>query len=515
MYNKYKYKFFILTVAAIALGCVITLASASNAIATTTKIVTKPSSSVNSNLKDADAKVKNNDSAKGDNEEKKDNASIEEAVAPRPLAPQDLKKLETVIAEIKHYYVKPVSDHELLDNAISGMLYGLDPHSEYLKKEDIESLSALTVGKFGGIGVEVIPYQGLIKVVSPLDDTPAAKAGIKAGDIIVQINNKLVKDMQLHDAIKLMRGPKGSKVTLTILRKNSPKPLLLKISRSIIKIKAVKERLLEKNLGYVRIAFFQESTSLDFAKAVTKLRAQAGGSLTGLILDLRNNPGGLLDPAVQVADSLLDTQSDKKFDNIIVYTKGNNKSSFTIAQVTPGELLLGTPLVVLINEGSASASEVLAGALQDYKRAVIVGTKSFGKGSVQTVLYIDDDSALKLTTALYYTPAGRSIQAKGIEPDVVISDIKIPEKTSVEDDDVARIDEASLVDHLQNGNDGNDDKDKSAANNNNNVITRPTSNDGVQSAEENIGNGAGLIYKDYQLYGALNILRGLMVAHNK
>ena len=416
---------------------------------------------------------------------------------------QELQKLATVIAEIKRFYVKPVTDREIFDNAISGMLTGLDPHSEYLKQEDLDSLEMITVGHFGGIGVEIIPDQGLIKVISPIDDTPAAKAGIKAGDIIMQINNKLVKDMSLHDAIKLMRGPKDSKLTLTIIRKNVAKPLTFNLHRDIIKIQSVKEQILEAKFGYLRIAFFQENTANEVSKNILNLQKQAAGHLRGLIIDLRNNPGGLLESAVQVSDNFLDARK-LGHDDIIVYTKGNNTDSANItARATAGELLPHIPLVVLINEGSASAAEVVAGALQDYKRAVVIGSTSFGKGSVQTLLPVDNDSAIKLTTALYYTPKGRSIQAKGIEPDVVINDIKLPDKTSNDnDEEITHISEASLVDHLQNGNNAKED------------APLPKQKNTNASTSMLPSNPTDLAHKDYQVYEALNILKALAITHH-
>jgi len=454
----------------------------------------------------------------GDKENSSTNAAMSE---------QDLQKMATVIAEIKKYYVKPISDHEIFDNAISGMLNGLDPHSEYLKKDDLDSLEMLTIGKFGGIGVEVIPDQGLIKIISPIDDTPAAKAGIKAGDTIIKIDNKLVKDMRLNEAIKLMRGSKGSKLTLTILRKNASKPLVINLKRDIIKIQSVKEQMLEPEFGYLRVSFFQESTGNDVIKAINKLKKQnektSDNDIKGLILDLRNNPGGLLDSAVQVADSFLDTQKLGS-NNIIVYTKGNSENSKITARATPGELLPNVPIVVLINEGSASAAEIVAGALQDYKRAVIVGTKSFGKGSVQTVLPVDKESAIKLTTSLYYTPLGRSIQAKGIEPDITISDLKLQAKNNGNDEeqDIANISESSFIDHLKNGNDENDDdtntetttsqgtnasKDSSTNHETDNKESKDTTNKSDLSYD--------LVNKDYQLHEALNILKALNVTHHK
>lgn len=405
------------------------------------------------------------------------------------LPQAELQRFATVVADIKKYYVKDVNDEELFDNAINGMLAGLDPHSAYLKGDDLKNLELITIGKFGGIGIEVVPENGLLRVISPIDDTPADKAGIKAGDIIIQINNKLVKDMSLNDAVNLMRGPRGSKVTLTIIRKNLQKPLTITLQRAIIKVKAVKSKLLAPNYGYIRIAMFQELTANDVTKAVNSLKKENKGDLKGLVLDLRNDPGGLFESAVQVADDFLDAAKLKKND-LIVYTKGRANDAQISAKATPGELLSGIPIVVLINEGSASAAEIVAGALQDHKRAIIMGTKSFGKGSVQTLLPVDKKSAIKLTTALYYTPFDHSIQVKGIEPDVVIDDLKISAKNNQQ---LITIDEESLVDHIQNGNGTSDEE----------IHKKNTESLSAQNDE------LPLVQKDYQLFESLHLLKGL------
>lgn len=413
---------------------------------------------------------------------------------------KDLQRLATVVAEIKKYYIKDVDDNTLFNNAINGMLVGLDPHSEYLTKDDLQDLELVTVGKFSGIGIEVAPDSGMLKVISPIDDTPAAKAGIKAGDYIVKINNKLVRNLTLKDAIRQMRGESGSKVTLTILRKDETKPLDITLKREVIKVQSVKSKLLDKNYAYIRIAFFQESTDTDMLNAINKLKHDADGKLRGLILDLRNNPGGLLDSSVKVAGDFLDSRKLGK-NTLIVYTNGHNKDngSKITAKATPGEILPDVPIVVLINEGSASASEVVAGALQDHKRAIIVGMKSFGKGSVQTLLPVDDENAVKITTALYYTPLGRSIQAKGIEPDVVVANVKIAEKNTSSNDSLDRLSEASLSAHLENG-DG--DSDDSIAEEN-------------TALEKQQRSALKLAKDDYQLYEALNVLKGMSVISGK
>ncbi|OGT07845.1 MAG: hypothetical protein A2X78_03290 [Gammaproteobacteria bacterium GWE2_37_16] len=409
------------------------------------------------------------------------------------ISEPDMKRLALVIAYVKQYYVKKTEEKVLIDNAVAGMIAKLDPHSEYLDETDMRDLEMVTEGQFGGVGIELIPDQGAIRVVTPLDDTPAAKAGIKAGDLIIQINDKFVKDMTLRDALNMMRGPKGSKLTLMIARKNNVKPLTFKLTRDIVKVKTVKGKLLESGYGYVRIAIFQDPTARDVAKAIAQLKKK--GPLKGLILDLRNNPGGLLDSAVQISDDFLD--ADKLKDNkLIVYTQGQFEGAHIVANATPGETISGVPMVVLINEGSASAAEIVAGALQDHRRAVIVGTRSFGKGSVQTLLPLDDKTGIKLTTALYYTPSGRSIQAKGIEPDVVVKDLQLSKDKN---EAGLRIDESKLLDHLDNA-DVNKDNDSDFDEND---------EDQKLDADRQTEKSMNLARGDYQLYEALNILKGL------
>jgi carboxyl-terminal processing protease len=441
------------------------------------------------------------------------------------ISNQELLRLSTVVAEIKKYYVKPVGDQELFDNAISGMLYGLDPHSEYLRKDDLESLATFTMGKFGGIGIEIVPYQGLLKIISPLDDSPAAKAGIKAGDIIAQIDGKLVKDMTSSEAVRVMRGVKGSKVKLTIVRLDNPRPLVFNLIRDIVKLQSVKTKMLEPGYAYVRIASFQESTQIDLLRAIKKLKRGSDDGLKGMILDLRNNPGGLLESAIQISDDFLDKDKLKgrKDNDIIVYTKGNSESSRFVANANSGELLPNVSIVVLINEGSASAAEVLAGALQDHRRALIVGKRSFGKGSVQTLLPVSNDSAIKLTTALYYTPLGRSIQAKGIDPDIVLDDFAVNKaKNSLGMD--SDLNEKSFSGYLKN------DKDEKAKVDSDAGAVRGDDGDGDESDtggdEKNgqdgevlgikgVNGGLKLAREDYQLYEALKIVKGLAVFHVK
>lgn len=423
---------------------------------------------------------------------------------------KDIQRFATAVAQIKRYYVKQVSDETLFTYAIEGMLSNLDPHSAYLDEEELQDLQTTTVGKFGGIGIEVIPQDGFIKVISPIDDTPAYKAGIKAGDLIIRINNKLVKDMTLRDAINLIRGEPGSKVNLVVVRSGEKKPLQFNVTREIIQVHTVKSEMLENGYGYIRLSFFQASTSKDLINAIDKLKQEAGGQLKGIIIDLRNNPGGLLDSAIDITDDLLDSSALKQYDGLIVYTKGRIPDDDIKAKATPGDILKNVPIVVLINEGSASASEIVAGALQDYKRALVLGKKSFGKGSVQTVLPIDNHTGIKLTTALYYTPAGRSIQAKGIEPDITIPEVKI----SNADDSFISIAEADLNRHLNNGNEKTPEDKKDNKDNKENTDTDVTSmmdqaavtNNKSPSGDAKISN---LLRSDFQVYEALMILKGL------
>lgn len=402
---------------------------------------------------------------------------------------EEVQRFSKAISEIKKYYVKPIDDKALFDSAIRGMLSGLDPHSAYLDEESFNDLQTTASGEFGGLGLEVTMEEGVVKVVTPLVDTPAFKAGVKAGDYIIKIGNKSVQGMSLSDAVGLMRGKVGSTVDLTVLRKGAKKPLFMSLVREKILIKSVKSDLLDNKYGYVRLTQFQATTAQDMEKAIRKLKLDAGGQLNGLILDLRNNPGGLLDSAIQVSDAFLDTDKNGK-DEMIVYTQGRLPGSRFTAMANPGDILKKAPIVVLINNGSASASEIVAGALKDNKRAIIVGTKSFGKGSVQTVLPLDEKHAIKLTTALYYTPSGTSIQAKGITPDIVIEELKVSQDAAKNMD----FSEADLQGHLMNGN-----------------VKPGDTVEGVNQKAKEQQNGA-LLHQDYQLYAALTILKGLSVA---
>lgn len=415
----------------------------------------------------------------------KDSISPNETEQQIPM--EDVQRFSNALSLIKRYYVKEVSDKELFDNAIRGMLVGLDPHSSYLDEADFKELQTVTKGEFGGLGIEVTMESGVVKVITPLVDTPAFKAGIKAGDYIIKIDAKSVQGLELKDAVALMRGPAGSSIKLTILRKGAKEPLVFNVAREKIEIKSVKSRLLDNKYGYVRLTQFQTTTEKDMLVAIKKLQSESGGKLKGLILDLRNNPGGLLDSAIEVASTFLSKERDGQKE-MIVYTQGRLPGSKFTAMATTNDILRNEPMVVLINNGSASASEIVAGALKDNKRAIIIGTRSFGKGSVQTVLPLDDKRGIKLTTALYYTPSGTSIQAKGIKPDIVIEEIDVPKGKGK--NKFAGFSEAELSGHIQN-----------------------TSQDTAKS-NKLLQDEINLLHEDYQLYAALTILKGLVVARH-
>lgn len=393
------------------------------------------------------------------------------AAAPLPL--NELRTFAEVFERIRSSYVEPVDDATLLENAIRGMLEGLDPHSAYLTPEDYTGLQDTTEGQFGGLGIEVGQEDGFLKVVSPIDDTPAAEAGIEAGDLIIKIDDQPVKGISLMDAVDRMRGEPGSEVRLTIVR-GEGRPFEVSLKRAVIKVKSVRTEELEPGYAYLRITQFQINTGDEVRAAINRLNAN--GELKGLVLDLRNNPGGVLQAAVEVVDSFVD-------DGLIVYTKGrlsNAEMRFSATSANPSGTV---PLVVLINGGSASASEIVAGALQDLGRGVIMGTDSFGKGSVQTVLPLNNDRALKLTTALYYTPSGRSIQAQGIVPD-----IRVERGHLTLDESEVGFREADLAGHI------------------NNASGREVPTGSTPAAAR------GVLDEDYQLNQALSLLKGLNIA---
>ena len=401
-------------------------------------------------------------------------------IGPGPLPLEELRTFTDVFANIKSNYVEPVADKELLENAIRGMLSGLDPHSTYLDKEAFKELQVGTTGEFGGLGIEVGMEDGFVKVIAPIDDTPAQRAGIAAGDLIIRLDDTPVKGLSLRDAVGIMRGKPGSKIVLTVVREGADAPFKITITRAIIKVKSVKSRLLGDGVGYLRITQFQSHTGDNLLAAIDKLNKENKADLKGLVLDLRNNPGGVLNAAVDVADAFLTK-------GMIVYTKGRARDSRVEFKATPGDVLAAAPMVVLINVGSASASEIVSGALQDHHRAVIMGSRSFGKGSVQTVLPMKNGAALKLTTARYYTPSGRSIQAEGITPDIPLEHVKV---TAVESKGFTPVKEADLSRHLVNG-DAKKDQGKA--------------DDTVAEQEHK------LLNEDYQLFEAWNLLKGLQI----
>ena len=401
-----------------------------------------------------------------------------------PMA--ELQQFTDILDEVKDNYVSEVDDKTLFENAIKGMLSGLDPHSAYLDAEDFDDLKVSTSGKFGGLGIEVSMDNGLIKVISPIDDTPASRAGIKAGDLIVRLNETPVKGLSLKDAVNMMRGEKGSSIQLTILREGMDKPLKLNVTRDVINVVSVKQKILAPNYGYLRITNFQNHTADDARKGFMKLQKDNKSALKGLIIDLRNNPGGVLEGAVDVSNLFLDSRNIG-YDKLIVYTQGREPASRMDEKANGNDISKDIPIVVLVNQGSASAAEIVAGALQDHHRAILLGTKTFGKGSVQTVLPLSEHSALKLTTALYYTPKGRSIQAEGIEPDVLVKDLTIPTQPKVDTD--IYVSESDLQGHLRNN-------DKSAK--------KANTDD-----DKDLDKTDEQLKTDYQLQEGLNLLKGL------
>jgi len=380
-----------------------------------------------------------------------------------PLPVEELRAFTEVFGRIKNDYVEPVEDKKLITEAITGMLAGLDPHSAYLDQDAFRELQVGTQGEFGGLGIEVGMEDGFVKVVSPIDDSPASRAGIKSGDLIVKLDDTAVKGMTLNDAVKRMRGKPNTQITLTIVRKGETKPIVATLTRAVIKIQSVKSKLLEPGYAYFRVTQFQEHTGETLAAAIQNLYKQNQGAMRGIVLDLRNDPGGLLNGAVAVSAAFLPQNT------LVVYTDGRTEDAKMRLTASPENYLRGrvkddyltrlpaeiksVPMVVLVNSGSASASEIVAGALQDHKRAVIMGTQTFGKGSVQTILPLDGDAAIRLTTARYYTPNGRSIQATGITPDIIMEQTP-PRDAAAKDNNERRdtIREQDLPGHLQNPN---------------------------------------------------------------
>jgi len=395
-----------------------------------------------------------------------------------------LRNFSDIFSRIKSDYVEDVEDKVLLENAIKGMLSGLDPHSTYLNPDEYKELRIGTTGQFGGLGIQVGMEDGFVKVISPIDDTPAFHAGVKAGDLIIRLGEQPVKGMSLNDAVKIMRGAPGTDIKLTIVRDGEDKPLVISVTRDIIKVESVKSQMLEPGYAYIRITNFQSKTPRDLLKAINDLKKENGDELNGLVLDLRNNPGGVLNAAADVSDIFINKGK-------LVYTEGRIENSHFEFNAKPGDVMNGAPIVVLINGGSASASEIVAGALQDHKRAVVMGNKSFGKGSVQTIQELRSGGAVKITTARYFTPSGRSIQGEGITPDVLLGTFTV---TKTDADKVSRIKESDLGNHLTNPN-----------------KTDAEIKQSEEEEKESNKNKKILASDDYQLHEALTLLKGLTI----
>jgi carboxyl-terminal processing protease len=393
---------------------------------------------------------------------------------------ESIELFTDVLSIVKKNYVEEVDTKKLIYGAINGMLSSLDPHSSFMPPDMYKEMKIDTKGSFGGLGIEITIKDGFLTVISPIEDTPAFKAGIKAGDQILKIEDKFTKDMSIMDAVKRMRGPKGSKITITVMRDGFERPKEFSLTRDVILIKSVKFKTLDAGYGYVRIAQFQEKTDEDLAKALKTLKEENKGTIKGLVIDLRNDPGGLLDQAVKVCDHFVE-------DGLIVYTEGREAESKMKFYARKGDKEPRYPIVVLINGGSASASEIVAGALQDHNRAVIMGTQSFGKGSVQTIIPLSEDSGLRLTTALYYTPNGRSIQAKGIVPDITVEAMEL---ASIEKKDTLHIREKDLENHFET-----ETKDKESR------VEKKKETKPIVKLDDHMGG-------DYQILRALDLLRG-------
>jgi carboxyl-terminal processing protease len=411
--------------------------------------------------------------------------ATKDKAAAEPLPFKDLQTFVEILNRVKTDYVEPVEDKKLLENAVRGMLTGLDPHSSYLDAEEFKEMNIATSGKFGGLGIEVQMQNGFVRVVSPIDDTPAAKAGMQPGDLIVKIDDTPTKGLELGEAVQKMRGEPGSKIVLTVVREGAAAPLVVTMERAVINVASVRGRMLEPGLGYIRISSFTTETGGSLDKELKKLKKDSDGKLKGIVLDLRNNPGGVLDAAVKVSDAFLEKGA-------IVSIKGRDADANREFSATPGDELNGQPIVVMVNGGSASASEIVAGALQDQKRAVLMGDKTFGKGSVQTIMPLQSEAAIKLTTARYYTPSGRSIQGDGIVPDIAVKPLKVakPEGAS----DFEPIKEADLNGSLLN------EKQKGQA-----------EKDAEEARKKIVEEEQKLAETDYTLYEALNLLKGLTI----
>jgi len=388
-----------------------------------------------------------------------------------------------VFERVRAQYVEDVEDKKLVETAINGMLMALDPHSSYMNNDEFDEMQVQTRGEFGGLGIEVTMDSGLVKVVSPIDDTPAYRAGVKAGDYITHLDDAPIMGLSLGEAVDKMRGKVGTTIKLTIRREDTPEPIDLTLTRDVIKISAVKHEVMKNDIGYIRITQFNQNTDSGLKKAVASIKKTAGDKLVGYVIDLRNNPGGLLDQAIAVSDEFLEKGE-------IVSTRGRHEEDTKRDNATPGDITDGLPIVVLINGGSASASEIVSGALQDHNRAILLGTKSFGKGSVQTVMPLPGHGAMRLTTARYFTPSGRSIQSKGIEPDILVEQAKVEKLGG------RHVKESDLPGALSNpDNKKKDGKDKNKE--------KPKDKSEAEKAKE------AAREQDYQLMRALDLIRGL------
>ena len=405
-----------------------------------------------------------------------------------------------VFERIRSQYVKEVKDEELIEAAINGMLASLDPHSSYLNPKNFEDMQVQTRGEYGGLGLEVTQESGVVKVVSPIDDTPAERAGIKAGDYITHLDGEQVMGLTLTEAVEKMRGEVGEPIVLTVVRKGEKAPLEITITRDVIKIKSVRYRV-EDEVGYVRITSFTETTEENLKDALAAIKEELGANMQGVVLDLRNNPGGLLDQAIAVSDAFLDRGE-------VVSTRTRNDRSVQRYNARKGDMIDGKPLVVLINGGSASASEIVAGALQDHQRGVVVGTQSFGKGSVQTVIPLGANGAMRLTTAYYFTPSGTSIQGDGILPDVVVEQLRLEDAEAV---NTRRRSEASLRGSLENPNVDEEGTEAEQESGDDQDQTADDAGDEEEEEEEEVLTTA---QRDYQLNYAFNLIRGMAIARN-
>ena len=431
---------------------------------------------------------------------------------PGPVPVEDIRAFTDVFGRIKADYVEPVEDKKLISEAINGMLSGLDPHSAYLDVDAFKDLQTSTQGEFGGLGIEVGMEEGFVKVVSPIEDTPAFRAGIKAGDMIIKLDDLNVKGMTLNDAVKKMRGKPNTPITLTIVRKGEAKPRIITLNRAVIQIQSVKAKLLEPGYGYFRVTQFQEHTGELLAKHIDEVFKKSNVPMKGIVLDLRNDPGGLLNAAVAVSAAFLPPNA------LVTYTEGRTDDAKMRLMAVPEHYLRGSKddflkrlpndvkkvtMVVLVNGGSASASEIVAGALQDHKRAVVMGTQSFGKGSVQTILSLGNGTAIKLTTARYFTPSGRSIQAKGITPDIVVEEATIKET----EEQGLRMREADLGRRLSNPQDKVEAKD--APKDKPEAAPAAKPEDGKPEVADIVSKS------DYQLNEAVNLLKALSIVNKR